>query len=298
MTGRHAAGSAPAKVNLALHVLAREESGFHQLETIFCALDLADELEIELHGNDIELHVHGADLGDVRGNLVYRAATAYFAAIDAQPGARIRLQKRVPHGAGLGGGSSDAATTLRLLDVLHGAPLGVHRLLRLASTLGADVPFFATGEAMALAWGRGERLLPLPAPDARDVLLVVPDKAMPTAYAYAELARRRGRGTATPAGSLLDHRLLGSWSGLARLARNDFENIAFEHVAGLAEVKQRLREHGAAPALLAGSGSAVFGVFERASRADAAAEALAGERPEWRVLRTRTATMTPDVRVR
>jgi 4-diphosphocytidyl-2-C-methyl-D-erythritol kinase len=285
-----ATGAARAKVNLALRILAREETGYHQLETIFCALELADTIEIALGGDGIRVDVRGADLGDPRGNLVYRAATAFFAAVDRPAAAAIRLEKRVPHGAGLGGGSSDAATTLRLLDALHGRQLGVTRLLRLATTIGADVAFFTAGAPAALAWGRGERLLPIPAPPRRAVLLVVPDTPMPTAHAYGELARRRGREVASAVGGMLDYASLGDWQTLARLARNDFEPVAFERIARLADARDTLRRHGAAPALLAGSGSALFGVFDDDAALTAAERALRAGFAAWRLLRTHTAT--------
>jgi 4-diphosphocytidyl-2-C-methyl-D-erythritol kinase len=291
-----AVGNARAKVNLWLRVLAREESGYHQLETMFCALELADTIAIELAGDDIELDVHGADLGDPRGNLVYRAATAYFASIGARACAHVRLEKRVPHGAGLGGGSSDAATTLRLLDALHGEALGTHRLLRIATAVGADVPFFTTGAAAALAWGRGERLLPITPPPPRPVVVAVPDTAMATAHAYAELARRRVRDRAAPPAAVRhDTGALSDWDALVPLAANDFENIVFERIAGLADARERLLRHGASLALLAGSGSAVFGVFADDAAALAAQQALRDAFPAWRILPTRTAADSLEI---
>jgi 4-diphosphocytidyl-2-C-methyl-D-erythritol kinase len=281
---------ARAKVNLSLRVLAREESGYHQLETHFCAIELADSLHVESGGSDIELDVRGADLGDPRGNLVFRAATAYFAAIEGEPAARILLEKQIPHGAGLGGGSSDAAATLRLLDALHGNRLGIDRLLRIGSTIGADVPFFVTGAPAALAWGRGERLLPVAAPPARELLLVVPDTAMATAQAYAALARRRGRLPSTPRAARHDPDALRDWEWIARAARNDFEAVVFERIRGIAHARDRLVELGAAPALLAGSGSALFGVFTTATAADSADNVIRSEFEAWRTFRTRTAT--------
>jgi 4-diphosphocytidyl-2-C-methyl-D-erythritol kinase len=286
---RRAAIDAPAKINLFLRVLAREESGYHQIETLFCALELVDTIEIERGGGGIALDVAGADLGDPRGNLVYRAADAFFAAAALPPRARIRLRKRIPHGAGLGGGSSDAAATLRLLDAMHGAPLGAAGLLRIAATLGADVPFFAAGRPLALAWGRGERMLALPPAPRREVLLLVPDEPMATPQAYAELARRRGRAAAATPPVLLDPGQFGDWAALARLARNDFEAVAFDALGRLREAKALLGARGATPALLSGSGSALFGVFADAAAADAAAAAASATFPAWRCIRTATA---------
>jgi 4-diphosphocytidyl-2-C-methyl-D-erythritol kinase len=280
---------APAKVNLFLRILAREDSGYHQLETLFCTLELADTLTVRPGGGDIELTVGGADLGDARGNLVYRAADAYFAAAGLPPRVRIALQKRIPHGAGLGGGSSDAATTLRLLDTLHDGLLGTERLLRIAITLGADVPFFVAGAPCALAWGRGERLLALPPPERRPVVIVVPDTPISTPHAYAELARRRRPGAASPAPSCMHPAELRDWSGIARRARNDFEAVAFEAVPGLRAARTRLGQHGAELVLLSGSGSAMFAVFAEPRAAATAAADCRGAFPGWRVIETASA---------
>jgi len=138
---------APAKVNLSLRVLARERSGYHQLETLFCALELRDEIEIERGGGALSLQVEGAELGPPEENLVHRAAVAFHDAAGIRPDTRIRLRKRIPAGAGLGGGSSDAAATLAALNALHGAPLGPTHLLRLGAELGSDVPFFLCGSS-------------------------------------------------------------------------------------------------------------------------------------------------------
>jgi 4-diphosphocytidyl-2-C-methyl-D-erythritol kinase len=281
---------APAKVNLFLRILAREDSGYHQLETLFCALELADTLTVRRGGGDIELTVEGADLGDARGNLVYRAADAYFAAAGLTPRVRIALQKRIPHGAGLGGGSSDAAATLRLLDRLHDGLLGTDRLLRIAITLGADVPFFVAGTPCALAWGRGERLLALPAPERRHVVIIVPDTPISTPHAYAELARRRRPGAAPPAPACMTPEELGEWNGITRRARNDFEPIAFETVPELRAARARLGGHGGAPVLLSGSGSAMFAVFADPGAAALAAADCQAAHPAWRVLETASAT--------
>jgi 4-diphosphocytidyl-2-C-methyl-D-erythritol kinase len=289
-----ARADAPAKVNLRLRVLAREESGYHQIETLFCGIDLSDAIAVELGGDGIELDVQGADLGDVRGNLVFRAASAWYAATGAPPAVRIRLEKRIPHGAGLGGGSSDAATTLRLLDRLHGDLLGISNLLRIGATLGADVPFFVTGDAFALAWGRGERMLALDPLPVRDVVLVVPDQAMATAQAYAELARLRAAGgVGAPVPARLRPASFIDWDAVARAARNDFEPVLIQRIPALAEARSLLAEAGAAPALLSGSGSALFGIFATPEAAGRAASGLEGRFPAWRVIRSRTLAARP-----
>lgn len=149
---------APAKLNLHLAVLARETSGYHQIETVFCALELADRLEVRRAGAGIVLEVDGADLGPSEENLAHRAARTFYEAAAIAPEAEIRLEKHIPVGAGLGGGSSDAAAAMRALNMLHGTPLDEAALLQAAATLGSDVPFFLSGGPLALAWGRGERI--------------------------------------------------------------------------------------------------------------------------------------------
>ncbi|HSJ15581.1 MAG TPA: 4-(cytidine 5'-diphospho)-2-C-methyl-D-erythritol kinase [Longimicrobiales bacterium] len=279
--------AAPAKLNLFLDVLAREASGYHQLETLFCALELADELEIERARAGIAIEVAGAELGPPEQNLAHRAAAAYFAARGDTGGVRVRLHKSIPAGAGLGGGSSDAAAVLRALDRIHDAPLGGTRLLAIAAELGSDVPFFLCGSPLALAWGRGGRLLPLEPLPAADVLLVVPGRGMATGEAFAALAREAS--TAPPAARVLRADRLCDWEDIAALARNDFEPIAFAAMPELARAKRLLLEHGAVTALLTGSGATVYGVFRDRERLGLAAETLARELPAVHLIRTRTA---------
>lgn len=280
---------APAKLNLRLAVLAREESGFHSLETLFCALELADTLELE-PADGLELRVEGDVPGRAEDNLVHRAARAFYEAAGIEPAARIRLRKRIPAGAGLGGGSSDAAATLRALNRQHGEPLDRRALLGLGSALGSDVPFFLAGSPFALAWGRGERLLPLPTPPPAPVLLAVPEAGVSTAEAYNWLDRRRGReGRGAPRPALLDIDALRDWDGIAPAAVNHFEPAVFERRPELARLRTALAESGARFALLTGTGAAVFGVYADAARRDAAADELAARAPDVRLIRTRTA---------
>lgn len=282
---------AHAKLNLRLEVLAREETGFHQIETLFCALELADELTVELTRTPgIELTVTGAELGPPQDNLVQRAATAFFAASGAPGGARISLHKRIPAGAGLGGGSSDAAATLGALDVLHRDALGVKGRLAVGARLGSDVPFFLCGSPLALAWGRGGRLLPLEPLPAAEVLLLVPEHGVPTAEAYATLAAARAGTDRTPEPRVVRLHRLGDWHDVARHARNDFEPVVLPRIPELAGAREVLHRHGALFSLLTGSGAVYYGVFADAGRLHAAARDLATSHPGLRTLATRTAS--------
>lgn len=281
---------APAKLNLHLEILAREESGFHQLETLFCALDLADELELALTDTPaVELHVEGEELGAPEDNLVHRAARAFFAESGVGGGVHIRLHKHIPVGAGLGGGSSDAAATLVALDRLHREPLGARRRLALGARLGSDVPFFLCGSPLALAWGRGGRLLPLEPLPAAEVLLVVPPGTVATAAAFAELAARRAARDAEAAVRVLRLQRFASWDDVAGHATNDFEDVVLPRLPELYRARDILRAEGALFTLLTGSGSVYFGVFRDGGALRRAAAAIALGLPGVRTLATRTA---------
>lgn len=280
-------GCAPAKVNLSLRVLARERSGYHQLETIFCALELHDEIEIERGGGGLSLEVEGAELGPPEENLVYRAAVAFHGAARVRPDTRIRLRKRIPAGAGLGGGSSDAAATLTALNALYGAPLEPADLLRIGAELGSDVPYFLCGSPFALAWGRGERLLALTPPPSAPALVVVPPFSISTPEAYRDLAEYRERTGATNSPAVLDVDGLSRWDTLADLAVNDFEPPTFERHPELERLRDTLALD-ARIALLSGSGSALFAVYPDAEHRAAAAERVRQTAPEARFFETRT----------
>jgi len=266
--------AAPAKVNLRLRILAREESGYHALETVFCALSLADRVVVARGDPGIRLTVDGGiDVGPPERNLAVRAAERFHREVGAAPAVDLHLTKRIPAAAGLGGGSSDAAAVLRALNALHGDPLPRAALLQMAIELGADVPFFLCGSPYALAWGRGERVMPLPPLPPRPVLVAHPGEAMPTAEAFREVAALRG-GAYAPEAALLDPDALGSWDGVAGLACNDFEPVVLRRIPALAAGLAAMREAGARIALLAGSGSSIFGVFDSIEARDAAAGPL------------------------
>lgn len=262
--------AAPAKVNLRLCILAREEGGYHALETIFCAISLADTVVVQRGERGIRLKVEGGvDTGPTEKNLAVRAAERFFREIGVDPRADIHLTKRIPSAAGLGGGSSDAAATLRGLNALHGNPLSRADLLQMAIELGADVPFFLCGSPLALAWGRGERLMPLPPLAPRPALVAHPGQAMPTADAFAEIARRRGAAY-LPRSVSIDPAALAAWDSVAALAVNDFEPVVAERIPLVQAGLDALREAGAPIALLAGSGSSVFGIFQSIGELDGA----------------------------
>src|SRR5207244_1673946 len=163
-----------AKLNLLLRILAREApAGYHQIETAFALLELADELMVTRTASGVALTVQGPDLGPPEQNLAVRAARAVLEATGHKFGGGLRRPKRIPVRSGLGGGSGDAAAALHAVNTLAGTAVPRHELLHVATRLGADVAFFASGAPAALAWGRGERLFRLPAPPAAPALVAL-----------------------------------------------------------------------------------------------------------------------------
>ncbi len=258
--GRTLRIDAPAKVNLSLRVLERMPDGFHRLETLFQAVDLQDSLTVTtIPGSHVVLETPGADVGPVEDNLVTRAVRAFRAATGTETGVEIRLDKRIPAGAGLGGGSSDAGAMLRLLNRLHGDGLAPEALQALGATLGADVAFFAGEAGYALGEGRGESLRALPGLPPRTLVLGLPPVHVPTGPAYGALARLR-QGSVTPAG-VLGGDAPTDWPAVRSLAVNDFEAVVPPAHPPVDAALGALRaDQGVLLALLSGSGGAVFGL--------------------------------------
>ncbi len=284
---------APAKVNLWLRVLRRRPDGFHELDTLFQAVDLCDEVEVSRRpGSGVRLTVEGADLGPARENLAQRAALAFVDAVGLAASSErveIRLRKRIPAGAGLGGGSSDAAAVLRCMSELWGAPLSPSVLAEVGASLGSDIAFFLGEGPLARGTGRGEILEALqPLPEG-NLVLVLPPVHVATGPAYGALARHRARhgadGREPPAGVL-------TWHDLAEIAVNDFELVVPRSNPPVAASLEALRRAGARPALLSGSGGACFGAFPDEGRARAVATELSG-RLGWSAVPVRTLTAFP-----
>ncbi|NNK47742.1 MAG: 4-(cytidine 5'-diphospho)-2-C-methyl-D-erythritol kinase [Gemmatimonadetes bacterium] len=282
---------AHAKLNLWLRVLAREESGFHSIETVLIRLELADRIELAVTPEpEIQLEVVGDRTvpGDAT-NLCWQAAEALSAEIGQPVGTRIRLEKRIPTGAGLGGGSADAAAVLHGLNELWGGSVDKAGLVRLAGDLGSDVPFGLCETSMAMAWERGRRLLPLDAPPFRHVLIVVPGYPIGAAEAYGWLAADRADGHVPSPGPALHPgpAELSKGAVFERGAINDLAGPVFRRHPDLARIRDSLEVHGADVALLCGSGSCVAGVFAEESALANAAEVFDGVQG-LSTIRTRT----------
>jgi len=263
---------AQAKVNLILHLLAREASGYHAIETVFLRLDLSDDVRVRIaEGRSLDCAgpaMPPSGLGPVEKNLAFRAAAAYSNAVGWPTGFSIEIEKRIPVGAGLGGGSADAGAVLRALDAMSANPLGP-RLIELATALGSDVPFMTIESPMALGWARGERLLPLPVLEPRPVVIVVPSFPISTSDAYAWVSADRG--VYTPAAHVIAPDSVATWEEIVGIAGNDFEAPVARRHPEIAEIVDTLDSMDALLSMLSGSGSTVFGVFGEAPDAAAIA---------------------------
>lgn len=291
--------AAPAKLNLVLRVLAREASGWHQIESLFAAVDLADTLTVEVttQSREVTLEVDG-DVGGAAAedNLVARAVGVFRAAsAEALPGLHVRLTKRIPVAAGLGGGSSDAAAVLRALTALFPQAVPERERLGLAAALGSDVPFFLAARPWVWAWGRGGRMLTLEPPPARPVLIAVPQDGVATTGAYAALGEAARLRAAEP--WLAEGPELERWETVAGLRENDFESALHPVRPDLARMARAFEETGALLCGMTGSGAAHFGVYATAAELEHAARHLAGVDPGWRVWPSATRTEWPPVEV-
>ena len=257
---------AQGKINLFLRILSREPDGYHQLETLFQRIALADSVTVSTNRSGRSLECSGADTGPVEKNLAWRAAIAFAEAAGGPTNFRVEIVKRIPVGGGLGGGSADAAAVLRALNALAEKPLDEKTLAAIAFSLGSDVPYLLSTHALALGTGRGEKLFPLQPLPARQVMLAVPSFGVSSGDAFGwfaeqNAARHSGTRATLPVGRKLE------WRTIAALAANDLEDVVAAHHPQIALLRESLRTSGAALAQMTGSGSTVFGVFDAAAAA-------------------------------
>jgi 4-diphosphocytidyl-2-C-methyl-D-erythritol kinase len=257
----HLSFRAPAKVNLYLRILARRPDGYHDVETWMQKLDLSDRITLTRRDvPGITLRCPGADdLPADQTNLAWRAAHAFFSAsrFRMDCGVDIVLEKNIPVAAGLGGGSSDAGTVLKGLNILFGNEFSEDMLLDIGGRLGADVPFFITGHKAVLATGIGDKMEPVRSLCTCTFLLVNPGFAVSTRWAYQNFALTRDAKNSTlPGFRMLDPDVF-PLTGMT----NDLEKTTIGRYPEIAEIKKKLLSAGAAGALMSGSGPTVFGVF-------------------------------------
>ena len=276
---------ARAKVNLGLEVLGRRADGYHELRSVMWAIELADRVTLEATGEDITLECAAPDVPRTPDNLAWRAAELVRRETGTATGLRIRIEKRIPVAAGLGGGSTDAAAVLTAFGCLQSRRLGARRLEAMAVTLGMDVPFFL-GRSPALARGRGDELRPVGASADLSLVLANPGFPLATREVYARLeASDYGDGRRVDA---LVTALRRGAEAVAASVTNGLERAAGRLWPGLPEVKAALLEAGCLAALMSGSGPTVFGIAPSHRAALRIRDAL-GARP-WRLWVARTVT--------
>ena len=245
--------SAPAKINLFLKVLRRRSDGFHEIETFISPISLCDQIKIDKkkRGQGIEFSCDDPSVPRGGENLAVRAAKSFFAATKLKPAVSIELKKRIPQGAGLGGGSSDAATTLLALNQLFETRLSRDELAKLGSTIGSDVPFFIF-ESAAICKGRGEIVTPMKLKHKLSILLLKPGFSVSSAWAYSRWQDSRE----IPGVSYEPQKFAG------QTFVNDLERPVFEMFVFLAQLKMwLLKQPEVGAALMSGSGSTVFAVL-------------------------------------
>ena len=274
-----------AKINLSLRILGKRPDGYHEIRTLYQTVDLHDDLEVELVLREGGVHVECGDpaVPSGRANLVYQACQLWKHARRFKGRIQVRLKKQIPPGSGLGGASSDAAATLIGLERLRGNRLDLETRLKLAARLGSDVPFFFLG-GRVLGCGRGEEVYPLGDLPGRHCLVAFPGFGVSTAEAYRQAGLRL---TKRPLASRIH--VFGVWSHVPLdtwgPAENDFEQVVFAKWPELGRVKGQLLRAGAESALLTGSGSAVYAIFDSVPKLLRASKLIP---TSWRAFRTRT----------
>ena len=263
-----------AKLNLSLDVLGKRENGYHEMKTVMQTASLCDDVRIALTGGGaIEVQSNYSFLPKDGGNIAAKAAEAFFRAAGLSgAGARITLRKRIPVGAGLAGGSADAAAVLRGLNALCGAGMDAAELEALGETLGSDVPFCIRG-GTRLAVGRGERLLPAPELPACGIVICKPRFSIRTPELFGRIDSRRSRVHPDTEG-LLAAMAAGDVRGTAQRMYNVFEDVLPRRCSEIGVIKSALLDLGALGAVMSGTGSAVFGLFPTPEDAGRAAAAM------------------------
>lgn len=267
-------GTAFAKLNLYLGIHGLREDGYHELETVFQSIDLRDLVSIAVHQKGgISLRCNKAYLPTDERNLAYKAALAFFQAAGLEnPGLHINIKKVIPVGAGMAGGSTDAACVLRLLNRAFGEPLSPERLAAVALTLGADVPFCLWG-GTALAGGVGEKLRPLAAMPRCTIVVAKPHFSVSTKAAFG-LYDQQPEAHCPSSGSMVAALEGGDLPGIGRHLYNSLEKPVGGKHPRILQLVERLENAGALGARMTGSGSAVFGLFDDPDKAKKAARGL------------------------
>lgn len=251
----------PAKVNLFLRVLGKRDDGYHNILSLMQRISLYDEMHFDLKGEGVKLICPGGEVPEDRTNIVYRAAEGILSNNSCHSGVEITLHKKIPVAAGLGGGSSNAATTLVTLNEITGARYSTEELMKIGAGLGADVPFFISGKT-CLVSGIGERVKPMGGIPKLSFILVNPGFKLSTGYIYENLKlglTKEPIKYSIPRFTTVTH--------IVKELYNDLEKVSFRFYPVLSDIKELLTANGALGSLMSGSGPTIFGIFR--SEADA-----------------------------
>ena len=264
---------APAKINLFLRVLRKREDNYHDIASLMQKITIYDELNFSLRPQGIVLNCSDSDLPNTQDNLVFRAAQAIFDYVNYPSGIEITLTKKIPKAAGLGGGSSDAATTLMAINEICELNLKKIQLMKIGAKLGADIPFFIFGNT-ALACGIGDKLTDWPNLSKLNIVLINPSFPLSTKMVYENLnlrlTRKKINYSIPPVFTLRNI--------IAEL-HNDLESVSIKMHPELQNLKQLLLDHGALGALMSGSGPTLFGIFNDENSAKKALDSIKQEVP-------------------
>lgn len=265
--------TAPAKINIFLRVLGKRADNYHDIVSLMQKITLCDELSFSLRPRGIILNCPDSNLPVTADNLVFRAAQAIFNYANYASGIEITLCKKIPQAAGLGGGSSDAATTLMAINEICALHLNKIQLMEIGAKLGADIPFFIFGNA-ALACGTGDKLTDLPGLPKLNLLLINPGFPLSTKVVYENLNLRltskKNNYSISPVLTL---------ENLIPELHNDLESVSIKMHPELQNLKQLLLDHGAQGALMSGSGPTIFGIFSDENSAKKASASIKQEVP-------------------
>jgi 4-diphosphocytidyl-2-C-methyl-D-erythritol kinase len=273
-----------AKINLGLQVVRKRGDGFHEIRTVFQTIELHDRLQIRLvSGRHIEFESDHTALHPI-DNLVVKAISALNSSLRLKQGCRVQLEKRIPLGSGLGGGSSNAAAAILGMKKLLNLDIPTRQLFEMGGLLGSDVPFFFVG-GTALGVGRGSEIYPLADHALNHILLVVPSAGVSTKLAYTRmrlpLTKQGGKSMIPVFCSAYVDSLNGN-----KFLENDFEKVVFRDFPGLKQIRRELLKLGALAAGLTGSGSALFGLFDSKSRMLKARNGVASD--DFQFIETKT----------
>jgi len=268
-----------AKINLGLHIIRKRTDGYHDIETVFHRVNLYDVVTVEKNNSrDIKIHCTNPEIPTNKSNICYKAANKFFSTVEYNQDLTISIEKNIPVGAGLGGGSSNAAAVLQACNKLYDYPIGEEILVNIASEIGSDVPYFMQSGS-AYATGRGENLeyfnLELP----YWIVLVYPHIHIDTAWAYQSCTPNQGLKSVDLRALVRDNMLQPrTWTNALR---NDFEPVVFRAHPVIMRIKETLIRGGADFALMSGSGSSVFGLYQDEMYAREIAESLSQTYDVW-----------------